>query len=224
MWRSISLRNRLNLIFASLFALWLVADAIHDVWQASGRSRVETQSAMRLTKDFVATTLALSPEAPEPEMVKNLVASLQHLRHVRAGIGDPSLASAILSEANTESEAPRWFRALVWRASRNGRHSGCAEERRVGVHHSGRGSSGRDRRGLGRSAGECARGRTDGARRNRCDQPSGRARGQAPRGRRSDALEARSRRLFRSRGRRRTSRDPQPQREDQLSRQALSTD
>jgi 5,6,7,8-tetrahydromethanopterin hydro-lyase len=30
MWRSISLRNRLNLIFASLFALWLVADAIHD--------------------------------------------------------------------------------------------------------------------------------------------------------------------------------------------------
>jgi two-component system sensor histidine kinase UhpB len=113
MWRSISLRNRLNLIFASLFALWLVADAIHDVWQASGRSRVETQSAMRLTKDFVATSLALSPEAPEPEMVKNLVASLQHLRHVRAGIGDPSLASSILSEANKESEAPRWFRALV---------------------------------------------------------------------------------------------------------------
>jgi two-component system, NarL family, sensor histidine kinase UhpB len=113
MWRSISLRNRVNLIFASLFALWLVADAIHDVWRASGRSRVETQSAMRLTKDFVATTLALSPEAPEPEVVKNLVASLQHLRHVRAGIGDPSLASSILSEANKQSEAPRWFRALV---------------------------------------------------------------------------------------------------------------
>jgi two-component system, NarL family, sensor histidine kinase UhpB len=113
MWRSISLRNRLNLIFASLFALWLVADAIHDVWQASGRSRAETQSAMRLTKDFVATSLALSPEAPEPEVVKNLVASLQHLRHVRAGLGDPSLASSILSAANTESEAPRWFRALV---------------------------------------------------------------------------------------------------------------
>jgi two-component system sensor histidine kinase UhpB len=113
MWRSISLRNRLNFIFASLFAFWLVADAIHDVWQASGRSRVETQSAMRLTKDFVATSLALSPEAPEPQVVKNLVASLQHLRHVRAGIGDPSLASSILSEANTESEAPHWFRALV---------------------------------------------------------------------------------------------------------------
>jgi len=68
---------------------------------------------MRLTNDFVVTTLALAPEAPEPEMVKNLVASLQHLRHVRAGIGDPSLASSILSEANKESEAPHWFRALT---------------------------------------------------------------------------------------------------------------
>jgi two-component system, NarL family, sensor histidine kinase UhpB len=113
MWRSISLRGRLNLIFASLFALWLVADAIHDVWRASGRARAETQSAMRVTKDFVAATLALSEGAPEPAAVKTLVDSLQHLRHVRAGIGDPSLASSILSRASTESEAPGWFRALV---------------------------------------------------------------------------------------------------------------
>ena len=113
MWRSISLRNRVNLIFASLFALWLVVDAVHVLLQASERTRAETQSAMRLTKDFVETTLARSPEAPEPAAVKALVASLQNLRHVRAGIGDPSLASSILSEANRESEAPRWFRALV---------------------------------------------------------------------------------------------------------------
>jgi len=113
MWRSISLPNRVNLIFAALFAVWLVADAVHDVLRASGRARAETQSAMRVTKDFVATTLALSPEAPEPEVVKNLVASLQHLRHVRAGFGDPSLSSSLLSEANKQSEAPRWFRALV---------------------------------------------------------------------------------------------------------------
>jgi hypothetical protein len=39
MWRSVSLRNRVNLIFVSLFALWLMVDAVHDVWQASGRSR-----------------------------------------------------------------------------------------------------------------------------------------------------------------------------------------
>src|SRR5580700_716246 len=104
MWRSISLRNRVNLIFASLFALWLVADAIHDVWQASGRARAETQSAMRLTKDLVTSTLARSLEAPGPDAVEALVASLQHLRHVRAGVGDSSLASTILSEENKESE------------------------------------------------------------------------------------------------------------------------
>jgi two-component system sensor histidine kinase UhpB len=113
MWRSISLRTRLNLIFASLFALWLVVDAGHVVFQASGRTRAETQSAMRLTKDFVATALARLPDRPERSAVEALVASLQNLRHVRAGLGEPSLASSIMLEANNESEAPRWFRALV---------------------------------------------------------------------------------------------------------------
>ncbi|HSU99396.1 MAG TPA: histidine kinase [Roseiarcus sp.] len=113
MWRSISLRGRLNLIFASLFALWLVLDAIHDLWRASGRSRAETESAMRVTKDLVMSTLARSPEAPAPEVVRDLVDSLQHTRHVRAGVGDPTLSAALLSKANEESAAPRWFRALV---------------------------------------------------------------------------------------------------------------
>ena len=113
MWRSISLSARLNLIFASLFALWLTVDAGHVVFQASGRTRAETQSAMRLTKDFVATALARMQGAPQPEAVEALVASLQNLRHVRAGLGEPSLASSILREANNESDAPRWFRVLV---------------------------------------------------------------------------------------------------------------
>ena len=113
MWRSISLRNRVNLIFASLFALWLLVDAVHVLLQAAERTRAETQSAMRLTKDFVETTLAGSPDGLEPGAIKALVATLQNLRHVRAGVGDPSLASSILSEANNESEAPRWFRALA---------------------------------------------------------------------------------------------------------------
>jgi two-component system, NarL family, sensor histidine kinase UhpB len=113
MWRSISLRARLNLIFASLFALWLAADAGHVVLQASARARAETQSAMRLTKDFVLTTLARTQGAPRPDAVEALIASLQNLRHVRAGLGEPPLASAIMLEANSESDAPRWFRALV---------------------------------------------------------------------------------------------------------------
>src|SRR5271165_5889682 len=113
MWRSISLRTRLNFIFASLFAFWLAADAGHVVLQASARARVETQSAMRLTKDFVSSSLARMQGAPRPDAVEALVASLQNLRHVRAGVGDPWLASSIMLESNDEAEAPRWFRALV---------------------------------------------------------------------------------------------------------------
>jgi two-component system, NarL family, sensor histidine kinase UhpB len=113
MWRSVSLSARLNLIFASLFALWLLVDAAHVVLQAGARTRAETQSAMRLTKDFVATALMRLPAPPEPGAVEALVAGLQNLRHVRAGLGEPALASSIMREANNESDAPRWFRALV---------------------------------------------------------------------------------------------------------------
>ena len=113
MWSSISLRARLNLIFASLFSLWLIADAGHVVFQASGRTGAETQSAMRLTKDFVATALAHLPDRPGRSAVEALVASLRNLRHVRAGLGELSLASSIVAEANAQSEAPQWFRALV---------------------------------------------------------------------------------------------------------------
>jgi two-component system sensor histidine kinase UhpB len=113
MWRSVSLRNRVNLIFASLFALWLAVDAVHVLLQASERTRAETQSAMRLTKDFVATTIKRSQGGLEPDAVTALVASLKNLRHVRAGVGDPSATSSILSEANSASASPRWFRALV---------------------------------------------------------------------------------------------------------------
>lgn len=112
--RSISLRTRLNLIFASLFALWLAVDAAHAVVEASGRTRAETQSALRLTKEFVATAVARLKDGPGAgRAIEALISSLQNLRHVRVGLGEPPLASALALEATQESEAPRWFRALV---------------------------------------------------------------------------------------------------------------
>ncbi len=113
MWRSTSLRTRLNLIFASLFALWLVVDAGHSVFEASARVRAETDSAMRLTKEFVSTSLGRLRGPPEPEAVEALIASLQNLRHVRAGLGEPLLALSIIGAENSQSDAPQWFRALI---------------------------------------------------------------------------------------------------------------
>ncbi len=113
MWRSTSLRTRLNLIFASLFALWLIVDAGHAVFEASARVRAETESAMRLTKEFVSTSLGRLRGPPEPEAVVALIASLQNLRHVRAGLGEPLLALSIIGAENSQSNAPQWFRALI---------------------------------------------------------------------------------------------------------------
>jgi len=104
MWRSISLRTRLNIMFASLFALWLALDAAHVVVEASARARAETQSAMRLTKDFAASSIARLEDAPEPgRALEALIGSLQNLRHVRVGLGEPSLASVMgLDDSVTE--------------------------------------------------------------------------------------------------------------------------
>jgi two-component system sensor histidine kinase UhpB len=119
MWRSISLRNRINLIFGSLIALWLAVDAARSVVDASGRARAETESAMRLTKEIVVTALDRLQDAPDPRRaVDGLVATLQNLRHVRVGLGEPSLASAIVLAAGSRPEAPSWFRALVEASSK----------------------------------------------------------------------------------------------------------
>src|SRR6516164_5632336 len=113
MWRSISLRNRLNLIFGSLLALWLIIDIGRILIEASARAHAETQNAMRLTKDFVITTLAHLQDAPEPaRAVEALLASLDNVRHVRVGIGDPAFAPAVVLAAGGGSRAPQWFRAL----------------------------------------------------------------------------------------------------------------
>ncbi len=187
MWRSVSLRNRLNLIFASLFALWLAVDAGHVVFQASGRTRAETQSAMRLTKDFVATALARLPEKPERSAVEALVASLQNLRHVRAGLGDPSLASSIMREANNELDAPQWFRALINAPGEVAAIPVSLSDGGNGVDRHRRRSRRRDRRSLGRRPRSRGGRGADGARGLGGDEPSGRARGEAARGRRRRA-------------------------------------
>ncbi len=114
MWRSISLRNRLNLIFGSLLALGLVVDVSRILVEASARARAETQNAMRLTKEFVVTTLDRLQDASEPERaIETLLANLENVRHVRVGVGEPSYASAIVLAASNGSTAPLWFRALV---------------------------------------------------------------------------------------------------------------
>ena len=133
MWRSTSLRTRLNLIFASLFALWLIVDAGHAVFEASARVRAETESAMRLTKEFVSTSLGRLRGPPEPEAVEALIASLQNLRHVRAGLGEPLLALSIIGAENSQLECAAMVSRAYPYANRGCRDPGSFERWQVRV-------------------------------------------------------------------------------------------
>ncbi len=114
MWRSISLRHRLNLVFAMLLLLWLAADIGRILANAGPRVQAEARSVSRLTQEFIETSLARLQDAPKPEQaVIALVSSLQFLRHVRVGLGEVALASAIVAPSDLHAEAPQWFRALV---------------------------------------------------------------------------------------------------------------
>jgi two-component system, NarL family, sensor histidine kinase UhpB len=114
MWRNVSLRHRLNLMFATLLLLWLAADIGLILANAGPRVQAEARSVSKLTQEFIETSLAGLRDAPKPEeAVIALVSSLQFLRHVRVGLGETALASAIVAPSDRRADAPRWFRALV---------------------------------------------------------------------------------------------------------------
>ncbi len=114
MWRNISLRHRLNLMFATLLLLWLAADIGLILANAGPRVQAEARSVSRLTQEFIEISLARIQDAPNPEQaVIALVSSLQFLRHVRVGLGENALASAMVAPSDQRVGAPEWFRALV---------------------------------------------------------------------------------------------------------------
>jgi two-component system sensor histidine kinase UhpB len=114
MWRKVSLRHRLNLMFATLLLLWLAADIGRILSDAGPRVQAEARSVTRLTQEFVVTSLAGLQDAQDPEQaLVALVSSLQYLRHVRVGLDESALASVIAAPSDLRSDAPRWFQALV---------------------------------------------------------------------------------------------------------------
>jgi two-component system, NarL family, sensor histidine kinase UhpB len=117
MWRRISLRHRLNLLFAVLLLLWLAVDVGRILIEAGPRARAEDESVTRLTSEFVNAALPRVEEAPEPDRALTaLVAELQNLRHVRVTQGDAkesASAPAQASVVDAGSRTPAWFRAMV---------------------------------------------------------------------------------------------------------------
>ena len=115
MWRKVSLRNRLNLLFAALLLAWLVVDVGRMLVDAGPRARAESESVTGLTSNFVTTALAHVQDSPVPTRdLAALVANLQNIRHIRVALvadGDPAVASAFI--AATDAKTPAWFRAIA---------------------------------------------------------------------------------------------------------------
>jgi len=114
-WAKITLRHRLNLLFAALLLTWLVVDFGRLLADAGPRARAETESVTRLTSNFVTTALMHVQDSEEPTRdLTALVANLQNMRHVRVGFvaeGDPAIVSTFV--AATDAKAPAWFRAIA---------------------------------------------------------------------------------------------------------------
>jgi two-component system sensor histidine kinase UhpB len=115
MWRKVSLRHRLNLLFAALLLAWLVVDVARMLADAGPRVREDSESLTRLMSKFVQTALANVQDSPEPTRdLAALVANLTNVRRIRVALvsdGDPAIASTFV--AATAAVAPAWFRAIA---------------------------------------------------------------------------------------------------------------
>src|SRR5262245_32369586 len=83
MWRTLSLRARLNLLLALVVVLGLAINIGRLLLEAGPRVQAEDQSVVRLAREFVQTLVADLNESADPDArLDQIVASLKELRHV----------------------------------------------------------------------------------------------------------------------------------------------
>jgi two-component system sensor histidine kinase UhpB len=115
MWRNISLRHRLNLLFAALLLAWLVVDVARMLADAGPRARAESDTMTRVVSKFVMTALANVQDSTEPTRdLAALVSGLADLHQIRVGLisdNDPAIVSSFV--AATDAKAPAWFRQIA---------------------------------------------------------------------------------------------------------------
>ena len=111
-----SLKLRIDLLIALLLFLGLAADIGRMVLVAGSRVRLESESMTRITRDFIASSLAHPPDPPPAgDKLRQLAASLNELRHVRVTFSTDgrALAAAQMAPDDSRLLAPGWFYALV---------------------------------------------------------------------------------------------------------------
>src|SRR5262245_44256376 len=83
MWQKLSLRARINVLFALVLTLGLAVNVARLVLEAGPRVQAEDQSVTRLAREFVETMVVGLNEAADPEARLNqIIGDLKRLRHV----------------------------------------------------------------------------------------------------------------------------------------------
>jgi len=119
MWRTLSLRARLNLLLALVVLLGLAINVGRLLVEAGPRVQAEDQSVVRLAREFVQTLVADLNESADPDTrLDQIVASLNELRHlsitrVRKRDGAAEAAPLHQDTVTGAASVPGWFITLI---------------------------------------------------------------------------------------------------------------
>jgi two-component system sensor histidine kinase UhpB len=119
MWRTLSLRARLNLLLALVVLLGLAINVGRLLVEAGPRVQAEDQSVVRLAREFVQTLVADLNESADPDTrLDQIVASLNELRHLsitRVRKRDGAAEATPLHQDTVAGAAsvPSWFITLI---------------------------------------------------------------------------------------------------------------
>lgn len=117
MWQKLSLRARLNSLFALLLLLGLAINIGQLVMEAGPRVNAEDESVVRLSREFIETLVVDLKDLPDPEIrLSRLLDGLKQLRHVsitREGETIGTKTAPASRDNISGSEPPAWFVTLV---------------------------------------------------------------------------------------------------------------
>jgi two-component system sensor histidine kinase UhpB len=117
MWQKLSLRARINVLFALVLAFGLFINIARLVAEAGPRVQAEDQSVTRLAREFIQMIVADLNEAPDPDArLKQIASDLSQLRHVSITLEDEAGRAAEAGQVVARDEAqapPAWFVTLI---------------------------------------------------------------------------------------------------------------
>jgi two-component system sensor histidine kinase UhpB len=115
MWQKLSLRMRLNALFALVLILGLAINVGRLLLEAGPRVQAEDESVIRLAREFIEASVVDLKDSADPEAkLATIVDGLQRLRHVTVTReGEAPQSREQLAGAPGADAPPAWFIVLV---------------------------------------------------------------------------------------------------------------